>query len=133
MSQPLRMHQIRRILELQCDGHSIRHTERLTGLSRNTIREYLRRISSAGLNFTQAIKLDDESLAAIVYTEDIELLRTGRCKDERYAGFEQQASYLLSELRKRGVTRQLLWEEYRKENPEGYSYSQFCEHLSTIQ
>lgn len=130
MSQPLRMHQIRRILELQCDGHSIRHTERLTGLSRNTIREYLRRISSAGLDFTQAMKLDDESLAAIVYTEDIELLRTGRCKDERYAGFEQQASYLLSELRKRGVTRQLLWEEYRKENPEGYSYSQFCEHLS---
>lgn len=130
MSQPLRMHQIKRILELQCDGHSIRHTERLTGLSRNTIREYLRRISSAGLSCTQAMKLDDESLAAIVYTEDIELLRTGRCKDERYTTFEQQANYLLSELRKRGVTRQLLWEEYRKENPDGYSYSQFCEHLS---
>lgn len=130
MSQPLRMHQIKRILELQRDGHSIRHTERITGLSRNTIREYLRRVRTAGLGVTQAMDLDDESLAAIVYTEDIELLRTGRSKDERYAALEQQAGYLLSELRKRGVTRQLLWEEYRKENPEGYSYSQFCEHLS---
>ena len=130
MSQPLRMHQIRRILELQHDAQSIRHTERLTGLSRNTIREYLRRVANNGLSVKQAMDLDDESLAAIVYTEDIELLRTGRCKDERYAAFEQQAGYLLSELRKRGVTRQLLWEEYRKENPEGYSYSQFCEHLS---
>lgn len=130
MSQPLRMHQIRRIVELQSKGQSIRHTERLTGLSRNTIREYLRRITLAGLTTHQALGLDDESLAAIVYTEDIELLRTGRTKDERYAIFEQRADYFYSELGKRGVTRQLLWEEYRKEHPDGYSYSQFCEHLS---
>lgn len=130
MSQPLRMHQIRRILELQNDGQSIRHTERLTGLSRNTIREYLRRITASGLNNQQALDLDDDSLAAIVYTEDIELLRSGRTKDERYAVFAQRADYFSSELRKRGVTRQLLWEEYRKENPDGYSYSQFCDHLS---
>lgn len=130
MSQPLRMHQIRRIFELQSQGQSIRHTERLTGLSRNTIREYLRRIALAGLSANQVLDLDDDSLAAIVYTEDIELLRTGRTKDERYSIFEQRADYFSSELRKRGVTRQLLWEEYRKENSDGYSYSQFCEHLS---
>ena len=124
------MHQIRRILESQSDGQSIRHTERLTGLSRNTIREYLRRVAAAGLNVRQALGLEQDSLAALVYTDDIELLRTGRAKDERYALFEQRADYFSSELRKRGVTRQLLWEEYRKENPGGYSYSQFCEHLS---
>jgi len=73
MSQPLRMHQIRRILELQSNGQSIRHTERLTGLSRNTIREYLRRIVAAGLDVRQALDLEEDSLAAIVYTDDIEL------------------------------------------------------------
>lgn len=130
MSQPLRMHQIRRILELQNEGHGIRQTERLTGLSRNTIREYLRRIAASGLEIQQTLRLDDDSLAAIVYTEDIEVLRAGRAKDERYTVFEQRADYFSSELRKRGVTRQLLWEEYRQENPEGYAYSQFCEHLS---
>ena len=30
------------------------------------------------------------------------------------------------EMKKKGVTLQLLWEEYRRENPTGYSYTQFC-------
>ena len=129
MPQPLRMHQIKRIIELQNEGHSIRETERLTGLSRNTIREYLRRISINGLAFSQLLLLDDESLNAIIYVDDIEKNRSGRTPDERYISFEQQAEYFISELRKRGVTRYLLWEEYRRGCPEGYGYSQFCEHL----
>jgi transposase len=32
------------------------------------------------------------------------------------------------ELKRTGVTLQLLWEEYREAHPEGYSYSQYCEH-----
>lgn len=130
MSQPLRMHQIRRIIELHSEGRSIRETERLTGLSRNTIRDYLRRISVSGLSATQLLSLADESLAPIVYVDDSEKSRCGRTTDERYTSFEKQVDYFISELRKRGVTRSLLWEEYRKENPEGYAYSQFCEHLS---
>jgi len=35
-------------------------------------------------------------------------------------------SYIHKELRRPGVTLQLLWEEYRKENSDGYGYSQFC-------
>lgn len=34
--------------------------------------------------------------------------------------------YLHQELKKKGVTLQLLWLEYKKTNPEGYQYSQFC-------
>ena len=34
--------------------------------------------------------------------------------------------YLHQELRKKGVTLQLLWHEYKQVNPEGYQYSQFC-------
>lgn len=114
MSQPLRMHQIRRIIELQNEGRSIRETERLTGLSRNTIREYLRRISVSGLTYSQLSSLNDETLIPIVYVEDIERNQSGRSTDERYTSFERQVEYFTSELRKRGVTRHLLWEEYRK-------------------
>jgi len=32
------------------------------------------------------------------------------------------------ELRRKGVTRALLWEEYRAAYPEGYGYAWFCEH-----
>lgn len=34
--------------------------------------------------------------------------------------------YISKELKKKGVTRHLLWEEYHELNPDGYSYSQFC-------
>jgi len=33
---------------------------------------------------------------------------------------------LAKELKRKGVTRRLLWEEYHEQHPEGYSYSQFC-------
>ena len=71
MPQPLRMHQIKRIIELQNEGRSIRETERPTGLSRNTIREYMRRISVSGLAFSRLLLLDDESLNAIIYVDDM--------------------------------------------------------------
>ncbi|HQZ72721.1 MAG TPA: IS21 family transposase [Anaerolineae bacterium] len=38
-------------------------------------------------------------------------------------------SVLHAELKRKSVTRQLLWREYREEHPEGYGYSQFCEHF----
>jgi len=31
------------------------------------------------------------------------------------------------ELRRKGVTLQLVWEEYRATHPDGYSRSRFCE------
>lgn len=38
--------------------------------------------------------------------------------------------YCRKELGRKGVTRQILWAEYRSKNPDGYSYSQFCDLLS---
>ena len=35
--------------------------------------------------------------------------------------------YLHRERKKKGVTLQLLWHEYKEANPDGYQYSQFCE------
>jgi transposase len=35
---------------------------------------------------------------------------------------------LRGERRSKGVTLQLLWEEYRAEHPDGYGYTQFCEY-----
>jgi transposase len=35
--------------------------------------------------------------------------------------------YFKKELGRKGVTRQVLWAEYRDKHPDGYSYSQFCE------
>lgn len=50
--------------------------------------------------------------------------------DPRKSRVISQAGYFLTELNRIGVTRQLLWEEYKKEDPDGYGYSRFCELLS---
>jgi transposase len=36
-------------------------------------------------------------------------------------------NHVHTELRRRGVTLLLLWEEYRAEHPDGYGYSRFCD------
>jgi transposase len=38
--------------------------------------------------------------------------------------------YCKKELGRKGVTRQILWGEYRGKHPEGYSYTQFCEYFN---
>ncbi|MEO5969175.1 MAG: IS21 family transposase [Bdellovibrionia bacterium] len=39
-------------------------------------------------------------------------------------------TWVHGELKKSGVTLMLLWQEYLRDNPEGYRYSRFCEHYS---
>jgi transposase len=65
-----------------------------------------------------------------VYTDAIEKSTAGRTVDDRYSVLTNKLDNYCQELRKRGVTRQLLWEEYRKEHPQGYGYTQFCEYLN---
>ncbi len=130
MAQPLRMHQVKRIIEFYQQGRSIRQMERLSGLSRNTIREYLRRISLSGVSLEDLLKLEDEQLMAIVQTDGLGRDRPGRCTDERHRLIEGKLAYYKAELDRRGVTRQRLWQEYRSDHPEGYGYTQFCEHIS---
>ena len=50
-------------------------------------------------------------------------------RGDRESIFLSQINYWIKELRRVGVTRHLLWQEYRKEYPQGYGYSQFCERL----
>ena len=48
-----------------------------------------------------------------------------RCK--RCSTPRPDFAYLHAELRRRGVTRLLLWEEYKSAHPDGWQYSVFCE------
>jgi transposase len=54
-------------------------------------------------------------------------------KDDRYEQFKGHIDYFIKELGRVGVTKQLLWEEYKRDYPQGYSHSQFCYHLKQHQ
>jgi transposase len=119
------MHQVKQIIELSQKGKGIREIGRLTSMSRNTVREYLRKVKALDLPPESFLTMEDEALWQLLSAEET-LAQVG---DERYKVIGLQLEYYVSELRKRGVTRQLLWEEYRKDNPDGYRYTQFCEYI----
>lgn len=72
MPQPLRMHQIKRVIDFHKQGRSIRQIGQLTGISRNTIRDYLRRIASSGRPLEELLAMEDELLLGIVQVDPIE-------------------------------------------------------------
>lgn len=53
-------------------------------------------------------------------------------KQKRFEDFKEKIPYFEKELSRCHVKRITLWEEYIGENPESYSYSQFCYHLSQL-
>ena len=50
--------------------------------------------------------------------------------DARIDDLNKQLEYFRQELLRTGVTHRLLWEEYHQVYPEGYRYTQFCEHFA---
>ena len=47
----------------------------------------------------------------------------------RYERLAERFPMMVKELRRKGVTLQLLWEEYLRAHPDGYQNSQFCYHF----
>jgi len=84
-----------------------------------TVSSFLARAQAAGLTWPLPDGLDDAALEARVF---------GRPADQgpRAQGLPAWSA-LHQELKRPGVTLQLLWTEYRAAHPTGYAYSHFCE------
>lgn len=116
------MHQIRSILQYLIKGYSLRAISRELKISRPTIREYVSRLQNHNDPLAQLQSLDDAGLSAIVYATS----EKAPAEDSRKTDFLQRINYFLNELSRTGVTRLLLWQEYLKDYPNGYGYTQFC-------
>ena len=119
------MLQIRRILQLLAQGQSKRKISRILHASRHTIDDYALKIEQTGLILSELSKLSDAALASLLYSANSDSL-----PDERFDDLKERLDYFQKELSRPGVTKLRLWEEYRMEVPDGYGYSQFCEHLA---
>jgi len=114
----LSMRKIREVLRLRHSGLSIRAIARACSIGRETVREYLYRASEAGLSWPLPNELSDKALEQQLFPSVIKIY-----------GQRSSPDWVLihQELRKKGVTRRLLWEEYKQEEKDYYRYSQFCE------
>ncbi len=114
------MRQVFEALRLVLDqGRSQREAGRVLGLSQSTINEYLRRFHASGLTWPLAPETDEGTVAARLFT-----------KPDPPTGTRPQPDWptVHAELKRKGVTLQLLWIEYKQREPTGYQYTQFCRH-----
>lgn len=114
---------IRQILRLKHSGKSIRSIAETVKVSRNTVRKYLRLVEARSISLEEALQMSDEALSGLIdppADED---------SDNRYLHLMAQMSYFERELHRTGVSRWLLWSEYKAAYPQGYNYSQFCYHF----
>jgi len=82
------------------------------------VREYLCRASEAGIGWPLPDGLDEEALEQCLFPSGKKTSEKRSCPNW---------ALVHRELGRKGVTRQLLWTEYKEEDPNFYSYSQFCE------
>ena len=114
----LSMRKIKEILRLHYERKlSNRNIGRACKASPTTVGEYIKLAKQADIDFNKILELDDKSIYLLLYPEKI--------IEENAIKQMPDMNYLNKELKKKGVTIQLLWEEYRSNNPEGYSRSQF--------
>jgi len=115
------MRHVKDILRLKHHNHlSVREVARSCGLPVSTVGIYLQRAEVAGLAWPLPEGLADSELLAKLLGGPV----------AQTAGPNKEVPLWPSvhdQLRRKGVTLQLLWQEYRQAHPDGFQYSRFCE------
>lgn len=116
------MNKLRIILRLYTEGKSKLFISKYCGISRNTVKKYIKEFESSKLTYAQVAEMSNSHLHALFQREEDKPL-TGRLEvlQKRFVGMQKSLS-------KQGVTLYKLWEEYIVENPDGYKYTQFRIH-----
>jgi transposase len=114
------MSKIRHTLQLLQSGNlSTRQIGAALGISKSTVSEIASYTRAAGLDWEQAQNLSDDELQARLYRPPV--ARQSRHLEPDYAQIH-------SELKRAGVSLQLLWEEYQQQHQgAAYKYSAFCQ------
>jgi len=114
---------IRQIIQLKIKKCSNRKIADLTGIHRNSVNTYVQLIDATNTPYSHLSNYSDEQL--------LELFPSTKTNDkERYMELSAQFEYYRKELKKTGCTKLTLWKEYKKMYIDGYSRSQFNEHLN---
>lgn len=113
------MRKITEVLRLKFEARLSHATiARAVGLSKGAINKYISLAQARGLSWPLPAGLEEADLEALLYPP--------RAGSTRYV--EPDHAQLHTELKRKGVTLQLLWSEYAATaGAQAYRYSQFCE------
>lgn len=105
----------REILRLKKAGLSLRDIAKSCSCGKTTVSEVLERAEKANIKWP--LDLNDKKLMSLLYPPI----------EKPPAVLEPDMEYVFYEMKKKGLTLMLLWEEYKEKYPHGLMYTQFCQ------
>src|SRR6476646_10795606 len=116
------MRKIREVLRLRFGlGLHQDQIARSCSIGQATVHRYLERAAAVGLTWPLTEDYDDRRLNELLFPSRPELAKSHSRTSVDFSAAHHQLKT------NKHVTLQLLWEEYREGNSNGYGYSRFCE------
>jgi transposase len=116
------MSRIRQIFRLHAQGRSKKQISILTGCSRNTVKKYLYKFIEQRLTYTEIDQMSDHDLELLICpTEPVP-------KEERFQQLLKLFPEIEKQMKRKGMTIAIQWEQYRQKHPDGYGVAQFYRH-----
>lgn len=113
-------HKLQEILRLGLKHQlGYREISRSCAVSHVTVRAYLKQVKDVGITWDEVESLEESRLR--------ELVRGAHRIETNHSRPEPDWQQIHKELKRKGVTIQLLWEEYKEQNHDGYQSTQFYE------
>ena len=114
------MRKTKEVLRLRFElGLGLRQIARSCSLGLGTVHDYLQRAKTTGISWPLPDGWDEEKLEAELFGAIPSRPADPNKPPPDFAALHEQRQ------RHRHVTLQLLWEEYKQANPEGYGYSRY--------
>jgi transposase len=113
------MRRLKEIARLKFEaGRTLDEIAAAAGVARSTVQAALQRMAAAGLSWPWPVELDEAAAEALLYPKKVQAAAALPAPD---------FTWMQAQLGRKGVTRRLLWREYREQHADGLEYSQFCE------
>ncbi|MGV8041464.1 MAG: hypothetical protein AB2L07_15860 [Thermoanaerobaculaceae bacterium] len=117
----IEMRKVKEVLRLRLTaGLSSRQIALCTGVGKSVVSKHVARADEVGLDWSSVEAMDEETLEARLYPDTTQASPEGPVVPD----WDEVAR----ELRRKGVTKRLLWEEYQEQHRgRAYSYSRYFE------
>jgi transposase len=118
----LSMKKVKEILRLRyITNISYRQIGRALNVPKATVSDYCKRFEISKYAIDKLLEFDEDKIYQLLFPEKKKTIKN---KDRPLPDVE----YIHKEIAKKGVTFELLWMEYKEQNPDGYGISQFKEY-----
>ena len=123
-NQKITMLKLKRFIQMRLAGKSMNEICSSLRMSKTTVKKYTDLAESSGVPLEELRRMDDKQLSTLLQPES-----PPPVADERKDVLDSLLDDYLKELNKPYKTVQFVWEQYIKEHPDGYRYTQFKKYL----